>query len=116
VQRVGARTRCHGRRRRLPPRAEAFLPDSAAGLAAALAQLAHDRAEVDVAAQVLVYPMLDDRSGRGPDPDPDERKPADVEQRATGLVGAPTSAPPTHPTPHQPAEKISMACRRRGSG
>jgi acetyl esterase/lipase len=32
------------------------------GLAAALAQLALDRGEVDVAAQLLVYPMLDDRS------------------------------------------------------
>ena len=33
------------------------------GLAAALALLARDRGEVDVAAQLLVYPMLDDRSG-----------------------------------------------------
>jgi acetyl esterase/lipase len=33
------------------------------GLAAALALLARDRAEVAVAAQLLVYPMLDDRSG-----------------------------------------------------
>jgi acetyl esterase/lipase len=32
------------------------------GLAAALALLAHDRGEVPVAAQLLVYPMLDDRS------------------------------------------------------
>ena len=32
------------------------------GLAAALALLARDRGEVDVAAQLLVYPMLDDRS------------------------------------------------------
>jgi acetyl esterase/lipase len=32
------------------------------GLAAALALLARDRAEVAVAAQLLVYPMLDDRS------------------------------------------------------
>jgi acetyl esterase/lipase len=32
------------------------------GLAAALALLARDRAEVTVAAQLLVYPMLDDRS------------------------------------------------------
>ncbi|MFN8101182.1 MAG: alpha/beta hydrolase [Mycobacterium sp.] len=32
------------------------------GLAAALAFTARDRAEVDVAAQVLIYPMLDDRS------------------------------------------------------
>ena len=38
------------------------------GLAAAVAQLAHDRAEIDLAAQVLVYPMLDDRTGHGPDP------------------------------------------------
>lgn len=36
------------------------------GLAAALAQLAHDRGEVDVAAQLLVYPMLDDRSATAP--------------------------------------------------
>jgi acetyl esterase/lipase len=32
------------------------------GLTAALALLARDRGEIDVAAQVLVYPMLDDRS------------------------------------------------------
>jgi len=37
--------------------------DSAGGgLAAALAQLAHDRAEVPVRFQLLVYPMLDDRT------------------------------------------------------
>jgi acetyl esterase/lipase len=36
------------------------------GLAAALAQLAHDRAEVAVAAQLLAYPMLDDRSATQP--------------------------------------------------
>ena len=35
------------------------------GLAAALALLARDRAEVPVVAQLLVYPMLDDRSGDG---------------------------------------------------
>ena len=32
------------------------------GLAAALAQLAHDRAQLSVAFQLLIYPMLDDRS------------------------------------------------------
>ncbi len=32
------------------------------GLAAALAQLAHDRGEIPLAAQLLVYPMLDDRT------------------------------------------------------
>ncbi|MDT5250784.1 MAG: hypothetical protein QOJ28_3418 [Mycobacterium sp.] len=36
------------------------------GLAAALALMARDRAEVAVAAQLLVYPMLDDRSGTTP--------------------------------------------------
>lgn len=39
------------------------------GMAAALAQLAHDRGEVDVRAQLLVYPMLDDRSGHRAQPD-----------------------------------------------
>lgn len=36
------------------------------GLSAALALLARDRGEIDVAAQVLVYPMLDDRSSYAP--------------------------------------------------
>ncbi|MDR3659691.1 MAG: alpha/beta hydrolase, partial [Mycobacterium sp.] len=36
------------------------------GLTAALAQLAHDRGEIPLAAQLLVYPMLDDRSGSRP--------------------------------------------------
>jgi acetyl esterase/lipase len=36
------------------------------GLCAALALLARDRGEVDVAAQLLVYPMLDDRSATRP--------------------------------------------------
>jgi acetyl esterase/lipase len=36
------------------------------GLAAALGLLARDRAEVDLAAQLLVYPMLDDRSATAP--------------------------------------------------
>jgi acetyl esterase/lipase len=38
------------------------------GLAASLAQLALDRSEIRLAAQVLVYPMLDDRTGCHPDP------------------------------------------------
>lgn len=36
------------------------------GLAAALALLARDRGDVDLAAQLLVYPMLDDRSATQP--------------------------------------------------
>ncbi|MDH6195888.1 acetyl esterase/lipase [Mycobacterium frederiksbergense] len=39
------------------------------GLAAALALLARDRGEVALAAQLLVYPMLDDRSSHVPDLD-----------------------------------------------
>lgn len=40
------------------------------GLAAALALLARDRAEVSLAFQHLIYPMLDDRTGIDPDPHP----------------------------------------------
>ncbi|MUL47392.1 alpha/beta hydrolase [Mycobacterium sp. CBMA293] len=36
------------------------------GLSAALAQLAYDRGEIPLAAQLLVYPMIDDRSGSQP--------------------------------------------------
>ena len=36
------------------------------GMSAALAQLAHDRGEIPLAAQLLVYPMIDDRSGSRP--------------------------------------------------
>jgi len=45
--------------------------DSAgAGLAAALAQLAHDRGEIRPVFQLLVYPMLDDRTATRKDIDP----------------------------------------------
>lgn len=36
------------------------------GLTAALAQLTYDRGEIPLAAQLLVYPMIDDRSGSRP--------------------------------------------------
>jgi acetyl esterase/lipase len=39
------------------------------GLAAALALLARDRAEIPLAGQLLVYPMLDDRTSATPPPD-----------------------------------------------
>jgi acetyl esterase/lipase len=39
------------------------------GLAAALVLLARDRGEIPVAAQLLVYPMLDDRTSARPHPD-----------------------------------------------
>ncbi|MFC4453783.1 alpha/beta hydrolase [Deinococcus sonorensis] len=52
----------------IDPARIAIAGDSAgAGLAAGLAQLAHDRGEVNVAFQLLLYPMLDDRTVVRPD-------------------------------------------------
>jgi acetyl esterase/lipase len=39
------------------------------GLAAALVQMTHDRGEITPVCQLLVYPMLDDRTTLGADPD-----------------------------------------------
>lgn len=44
------------------------------GLAAGLVQMAHDRGEVPVAFQLLVYPMIDDRTAARVDPDPKHRR------------------------------------------
>ena len=44
------------------------------GLAAALALLARDRREISLAAQLLLYPMLDDRTADRPDPDARHRR------------------------------------------
>ena len=44
------------------------------GLAAGVALAARDRGEVALAAQVLIYPMLDDRTACRPDPQPDVRR------------------------------------------
>jgi acetyl esterase/lipase len=44
------------------------------GLAAALALLARDRREIALAAQLLLYPMLDDRTADRPDPDGRHRR------------------------------------------
>ncbi|MBB5363815.1 alpha/beta hydrolase [Deinococcus humi] len=53
----------HAARLGLDPERIALAGDSAgAGLAAGLAQLAHDRGEVKPAFQLLLYPMLDDRT------------------------------------------------------
>ncbi|WP_310405268.1 alpha/beta hydrolase [Pseudomonas koreensis] len=54
-----------------------------AGLAAALAMVARDRGEFPIASQVLIYPMLDDRSG----------SPAAPQQNdTTGVIGWPAQA------------------------
>jgi len=44
------------------------------GLAAAVALMARDRAELQPAFQLLVYPMLDDRTAARPDPQPGVRR------------------------------------------
>jgi acetyl esterase/lipase len=44
------------------------------GLAAALALLTRDRREIALAAQLLLYPMLDDRTADRPDPDATYRR------------------------------------------
>jgi len=44
------------------------------GLAAALCQLAHDRQAARLAFQLLIYPMLDDRTGVAADPDEERRR------------------------------------------
>lgn len=62
------------------------------GLAAALALMARDRGEVDVAAQLLLYPMLNDRTALRRDPDSGLRRLWNNASNALGwsayLVGA----------------------------
>lgn len=83
------------------------------GLAAAVAQLAHDRAEIDLAAQVLVYPMLDDRTGHGPDPGRRNRRMWNNTSNRLGWER--TWPPPTRTSPCRPADKTSAACLPPGS-
>jgi acetyl esterase/lipase len=57
----------HAAPRGIDPTRIAVLGQSAGGgLAAALCLLARDRGEWAIAMQILIYPMLDDRTGRGP--------------------------------------------------
>lgn len=62
------------------------------GLAAALALMARDRGEVDIAAQILLYPMLDDRTAMRRDADRGLRRLWNNASNALGwsayLVGA----------------------------
>jgi acetyl esterase/lipase len=44
------------------------------GLAAALALRVRDRSEISLSAQLLIYPMLDDRTGAAADPDAAKRR------------------------------------------
>lgn len=53
-----------------PTRMAVIGESAGGGLAASLALLARDRGEITLAGQVLAYPMLDDRTPVGPDPNP----------------------------------------------
>lgn len=74
------------------------------GLAAALAQLAHDRGEVTPVFQLLVYPMLDDRTSLRTDLAPDIDLAWSRESNCFGWVAylgdrADGSAPPAYAAP-----------------
>lgn len=57
-----------------PARMAAAGASAGGGLAAALTLTARDRGEIPVAAQLLIYPMLDDRTGLHADPDAAKRR------------------------------------------
>lgn len=54
------------------------------GLAAGVALAARDRGDVDIAGQVLVYPMIDDRTAAAPDPQPETKRLWDNRANAFG--------------------------------
>ena len=64
-------------------------PSSGGGLSAALALLARDRAEVPVMFQLLLYPMLDDRTVTDPNPNPYTQKWDGFNFGWTSLLGHP---------------------------
>ena len=71
----------------------AIAGDSAgAGLTAALAQLARDRSEIPLRAQVLLYPMLDDRTCV--ETDPNQYTGEFIWTRARPIQAVPTTPPP----------------------
>ena len=89
------------------------------GLAAALALLARDRGEVRPAFQLLVYPMLDDRTVAAR-PTTTPRPPAHVDPgqqplRLAHLPGRTRPAPTSRRTRPRPASRTCPGCRRPGS-
>lgn len=73
------------------------------GLTAALCQLLRDEEGPTPAAQVLVYPMLDDRSARGSAPDDRDHRVWDRRSNALGwrsyLTGLDRASPPRYAVP-----------------
>ena len=102
-----------------PARIAAAGASAGGGLAAALAQLAHDRKDIQPAFQLLIFPMLDDRTvGRG-----DNVNGANViwNQKSNRfgwesyLGMACAAAKRCRNTPCPPAAQTSPGCRRPGS-
>lgn len=76
------------------------------GLAAALALLARDRGAIDVAAQLLVYPMLDDRSATAPGlHDPNHR----LWTQADNVYGWSSYLGDADPDVAVPARRVNLA-------
>ena len=82
------------------------------GLAAALALLARDRGEVAPIFQLLVYPMLDDRSSATA---AERELPAVGYAQQSRSAGRPTSATPTRGSPCRGGATTSAGWRRPGS-
>lgn len=81
------------------------------GLATACALLARDRGELAPAHQLLIYPMLDDRSSRGPTNRPYRMWSPKINRFAWAAY----LAPPTRESQFRRDAKTSPDCRRLGS-
>ena len=89
--------------------------DSAGGgLTAALALLTRDRGEVPLVFQLLIYPMLDDRSVTTTDPHPYTGEyiwTAESNRFGwTALLGQEPGGPDVSPNRHQPKPRMSFGC------
>ena len=86
------------------------------GLAASLALLARDRGEITLAGQVLVYPMLDDRTPTGDGPDPRGLRLWNVRSNRLGwgmYLGAGAAGPAATPLDAATLE-LAVPARRGG--
>lgn len=79
------------------------------GLAAALALRVRDRGEIDLAAQLLVYPMLDDRTGLYADPFPATRRLWNAESNRLGWCAYLGDAAPDEVAPARRGDLSGLA-------
>ena len=98
-----------------PERIAVIGESAGGGLAASLSLLARDRGEIALAGQVLAYPMLDDRTPAGSDPDPRGLRLWNARSNRLGwgmYLGAGTAGPAA--TPLDDAELELAVPARRG--